>query len=80
MKQGTAKAGDRVIEDYDFGDREARVGTVKRVREPRYPSDRGASRTVRSYSSIGSSSVAGGSSNVSSTFERSGSRRAILTS
>jgi hypothetical protein len=42
MKAGTAKRGDRVIEDWDFGDREARTGTVRRVREPRYPGDRGA--------------------------------------
>jgi len=33
--------GDRVIEDWDFGDRTARTGTVKRIRPPRYPGDRG---------------------------------------
>ena len=41
MKAGTAKRGDRIIEDWDFGDREAMTGTVYRIREPRWPSDRG---------------------------------------
>ena len=35
------KRGDRVIEDWDFGDREARAGTVRRVRPPRWPGDKG---------------------------------------
>ena len=35
------QAGDRVIEDWDFGDREPRTGTVRKVREGRWPSDKG---------------------------------------
>ena len=43
MSDRNWQSGDRVIEDWDFGDREARTGTVRRLRLrlPRYPGDRG---------------------------------------